>query len=47
MFLTRWFGVTESDVERNFAGEKSAVEEIAAKSLLMQKNAAAQQLHGW
>ena len=43
MFLTRWFGVTESDTERNFAGEKSAVAEIATKSLLMQTNAAAQQ----
>jgi hypothetical protein len=43
MFLTRWFGVTESDAERNFAGEKSRVEEITAKSLLMQTNAASQQ----
>src|SRR5258708_33135979 len=43
MFLTRWFGVTENDSERNFAGEKSDIEEIAAKSLLMQTNAAAQQ----
>jgi hypothetical protein len=43
VFLTRWFGVTESDAERNLAGESSCVEEIAAKSLLMQTNAAAQQ----
>jgi len=43
VFLTRWFGVTESDAERNFVAEKSDVEEIAAKSLLMQTNAAAQQ----
>jgi hypothetical protein len=43
VFLTRWFGVTESDAERNFAAEKSAVAEIATKSLLMQTNAAAQQ----
>jgi hypothetical protein len=43
VFLTRWFGVTESDAERNFVGEKSAIAEIAAKSLLMQTNAAAQQ----
>jgi hypothetical protein len=43
VFLTRWFGVTESDAERNFAGEKSAVAEIATKSLLMQTNAAVQQ----
>jgi hypothetical protein len=43
VLLTRWFGVTESDSDRNFAGEKSDVEEIATKSLLMQTNAAAQQ----
>jgi hypothetical protein len=43
VFLTRWFGVTESDAERNFVAEKSDVEEIAAKSLLMQTNAAGQQ----
>jgi hypothetical protein len=43
VFLTRWFGVTESDAERNLAGEKSDIEEIARKSLLMQTNAAAQQ----
>jgi hypothetical protein len=43
VFLTRWFGVTESDAERNFVAEKSDVEEIVEKSLLMQANAAAQQ----
>jgi hypothetical protein len=43
VFLTRWFGVTESDAERNLAREKSDIEEIAKKSLLMQTNAAAQQ----
>jgi hypothetical protein len=43
VFLTRWFGVTESDAERNRAREKCDIEEIATKSLLMQTNAAAQQ----
>jgi len=43
MVLTRWFGVTESDADRSTAGEKSAIEEIAEKSLLMQTNAAAKQ----
>lgn len=43
VFLTRWFGVTESDAERNLGSEKSDIEEIASKSLLMQMNAAAQQ----
>lgn len=43
VFLTRWFGVTESDAERNLAREKSDIEEITKKSLLMQANAAAQQ----
>jgi hypothetical protein len=40
MALTRWFGVTESDAERCPAREKADIEEIALKSLLMQKNAA-------
>jgi len=43
MVLTRWFGVTESDADRCVAREKSDIEEIAEKSLLMQTNAAAQQ----
>src|ERR1700688_2942647 len=43
VFLTRWFGVTESDAERNLTREKSDIEEITKKSLLMQTNAAAQQ----
>ena len=43
VFLTRWFGVTESDAERCLAREKSDIEKIAKKSLLMQTNAAAQQ----
>ena len=43
LFLTRWFGVTGSDAERNFAGEQSVIKAIVEKSLLMQANAAAQQ----
>src|SRR5437667_12643839 len=43
MVFTRWFGVTESDADRNVAREKSDIEEIAVKSLLMQKNAATAQ----
>ncbi|MGA7839470.1 MAG: hypothetical protein WCA34_01030 [Candidatus Acidiferrales bacterium] len=39
-FLTRWFGVTESDADRNLAREKADIDEIAERSLLMQKNAA-------
>jgi hypothetical protein len=43
VFLTRWFGVTESDADRDPAREKADIEEIAKKSLLMQANAAAKQ----
>jgi len=43
MTLTRWFGVTESDADRCVAREKSDIEEIAEKSLLMQANAATKQ----
>jgi catalase len=43
LFLTRWFGVTGSDAERNLEREKSEIEEIVEKTLLMQKNAAHQQ----
>src|ERR1700719_2022849 len=43
LFLTRWFGVTGSDSERSLAREKSEIEEIVEKALLMQANAAAQQ----
>src|SRR6266404_7769864 len=43
MVLTRWFGVTVSDADRSVAAEKTDIEEIAAKSLLMQKNAATAQ----
>jgi hypothetical protein len=43
LFLTRWFGVTGSDAERNLGAEEACIEEIVAKSLLMQADAAAQQ----
>jgi hypothetical protein len=43
VLLTRWFGVTESDADRNPAREKADIEEITKKSLLMQANAAAKQ----
>jgi hypothetical protein len=43
MVLTRWFGVTLNDADRNIAAEKSDIEEIAKKSLLMQTNAASAQ----
>ncbi len=43
VFLTRWLGVTESDADRSVATEKSDIEEIAKKSLLMQANAATKQ----
>src|SRR6266436_3936129 len=40
MALTRWFGVTVSDADRCIATEKSDIEEIAERSVLMQTNAA-------
>jgi catalase len=43
LFLTRWFGVTGSDVERDSASEEACIEEIVEKVLLLQSNAAAQQ----
>jgi hypothetical protein len=43
VFLTRWFGVTESDADRDSAREKADTEAIVEKSLLMQANAAAKQ----
>lgn len=43
LFLTRWFGVTGSDPERSLARERSEIEEIVEKVLLLQANAAAQQ----
>ncbi len=43
LFLTKYFGVTGSDAERNLAGEQPVIEEIVKKVLLLQANAAAQQ----
>ena len=43
MVLTRWFGVTLNAADRNTATEKSDIDEIAEKSLLMQTNAASAQ----
>ena len=43
LFLTRWFGVTGSDAERDLAAEQADIEEIVEKVLLMQANAAAKQ----
>ena len=43
LFLTRWFGVTGSDAERDLAREQADIEEITERSLLLQKNAAAKQ----
>jgi hypothetical protein len=43
VLLTRWFGVTESDADRNPAREKADIDAIVEKSLLMQADAAAKQ----
>jgi hypothetical protein len=43
LFLTRWFGVTGSDAQRNLGAEAACIEEIVKKVLLLQANAAAQQ----
>jgi hypothetical protein len=43
LFLTRCFGVTASDRERNLAQNRPDIEEIVEKVLLMQANAAAKQ----
>ena len=43
LFLTKWFGVTSSDAERNLDAEKACIEEIVKKVLLLQSNAASQQ----
>jgi hypothetical protein len=42
-FLTKWFGVTYSDAERELGAEATCIQEIVDKVLLMQANAAAQQ----
>jgi hypothetical protein len=43
LFLTRWFGVTGSDRERNVSQEQSEIKQITELSLLMQEKAAAKQ----
>jgi hypothetical protein len=43
LFLTKCFGVTGSDAERNFAAEKACTAEIVERVLEMQANAAAKQ----
>jgi hypothetical protein len=43
LWLTRWFGVTGSDSERNLAREQSDIEEIVKTTLLVQAKSAAQQ----
>src|SRR5271167_1649054 len=43
LFLTRWFGVTGSDADRDLTREQSDIEQIMERSLLMQANAAAKQ----
>jgi hypothetical protein len=43
LFLTRWFGVTGSDAERDLGAEQACIEEIVKEVLLLQANAAAQQ----
>jgi hypothetical protein len=40
---TRWFGVTESDADRDPGREQADIEEIVERSLAMQANAAADQ----
>jgi len=43
LFVTRWFGVTGGDAERSLAREKSEIDEIVERSLLLQANSAADQ----
>jgi hypothetical protein len=43
LFVTRWFGVTGSDAERDLDKEKAEIEEITEKVLLMQSQAAVEQ----
>ena len=42
-FLTRWFGVTETEAERDDVREKADIDEITERSLTMQSNAAVKQ----
>jgi hypothetical protein len=43
LFLTRLFGVTDSDAERDLTREQARIQEITELSLRMQANSAAQQ----
>jgi hypothetical protein len=43
LFLTRWFGVTASDADRDPVREKAEIEEIIDRSLLLQAKSAAKQ----
>jgi hypothetical protein len=43
LFLTRWFGVTGSDADRDPVREKAEIEEIIDRSLLLQAKSAAKQ----
>jgi hypothetical protein len=43
LFLTRLFGVTAGDADRDLSSEKSVIEQIVEKVLLLQANCAAQQ----
>lgn len=42
-FLTRWFGVTDTEAERDSAAEQACIDEITALVLVLQANSAAQQ----
>jgi catalase len=43
LFVTKWFGVTGSDAERDLAAETSIIDQIVEKVLLLQSSAASQQ----
>ena len=43
LWLTRWFGVTATDSDRDLAREKSDIEEIISKTLQVQATSAAEQ----
>jgi hypothetical protein len=43
LFVTRWFGVTGSDAERDHARERADIDEITRRSLLLQSTSAAKQ----
>jgi hypothetical protein len=43
LFVTKWFGVTSNDAERNPEAERGYAEEIVKKVLVMQADAAARQ----